>query len=703
MAAIQYINRDFTTFVEDLKNFAKTRFPDDFIYLNDASPDMMYLEMIAYLGSVIGDNTDKAFNESFISEAQARGSLIRAANDFNFTNYTKTPSTTQLKVTITVPFIIEDGLVKPDADLLPNVKSLQAISTSGIKFENLEDINFADPLNRVITPNFNSNNEIISFKVTKSCVVRSGVTKIQRLYVDSTNIKPFMAVTIADTDVTEVSGVIGVPGNQFQLLNDSLFDNLDYNYVQVDYLAQDKMFVELQDSVNQTSQIKQGDWVAIPKRFIIKKDINDLVTLYFGSSTTNFDVFESLIQSYINSDISLNSILNNNTLGEIPAIDSTLFIKYRTGGGSESNVQAGQITGIASKEFYPLQVAVDYTKLNNVRNSMTVNNDLPAVGGRDAMSIEEMRYTLPKVFASQNRVVTYEDVKGFIAKMPPKFGSPYKVSCEEIKPGIYSLDQIYSYLNAQLTAVGNNNVFYERKRIIDETLNTIASLGSNLAMLPAGSTNAITQTQLNSLLMDNNNISLWIGEKCRIYILGIDETGDLVTTYKDANGQWQYPNEILKENIRSWLLDKRVIGDWIDIVDGRICNLQLDFTIIADNNNKQETLAKCLQRLKDYFSISNWQLGQSIYMANIQAILQEIKGVVNVVDMKFYNIWGTDLRTGRVYADMEPGRYRNIDMSSNTYNSNRFAVNLTNNTVKGYADTIFEIKYPDLDITGRVL
>jgi len=700
---IQYINRDFTTFVEDLKNFAKTRFPEDFIYLNDASPDMMYLEMVAYMGTVLGDNLDKAFNESFISEAQARGSLIRAANDFNFTNYTKTPSTTQLKVSITVPFIIEDGLVKPDPDLLPNVKSLQATSTSGVSFENLTDINFADPQNRVITPNFNSNNEIISFKVTKSVVIRSGITKIQRIYIDSTNIKPFLPVTIADTDVTEVVGVIGVPGNQFQLLNDSLFDNLDYTYSQVDFLAQDKMFVELQDSINQTSQIKQGEWVAIPKRFIIKKDINDLVTLYFGSSTTNFDLFESLIQSYLNSDISLNSILNNNTLGEIPAIDSTLFIKYRTGGGIDSNVQAGQITNISSKEFYPQQVSVDYNKLSNVRNSMEIINELPAVGGRDALSIEEMRYTLPKVFAAQNRVVTYEDVKGFIAKMPPKFGSPYKVSCEEIKPGIYNLGNIYGYLTQQLMLVESNNVYYERRRIIDETLNTIASLGSNLAMIPAGSTNPITQTRLNDLLLDENNISLWIGEKCRIYILGIDEAGKLVTTYKDGNGIWQYPNELLKTNIKNWLLDKRIIGDWIDIVDGRVVNLQFDFTIIADNNNKQETLAKCLQRLKDYFAVANWQLGQSIYMANVQAILQEIKGVINVVDMKFYNQWGTDTRTGRKYADMEPGRYRNIDLNSNVYNANRFAVTLVNNTVKGYADTFFEIKYPDLDITGRVL
>lgn len=700
---IQYINRDFTTFVEDLKNFAKTRFPEDFIYLNDASPDMMYLEMVAYMGTVLGDNLDKSFNESFISEAQSRGSLIRAANDFNFTNYTKTPSATQLKVSITVPFIIEDGIVKPDPDLLPNVKSIQAISTSGVSFENIGDINFADPQNRIIVPNFNSNNEIISFKVTKSVVIRSGITKIQRIYIDSTNIKPFLPVTIADTDVTEVVGVIGVPGNQFQLLNDSLFDNLDYTYSQVDFLAQDKMFVELQDSINQTSQIKQGEWVAIPKRFIVKKDINDLVTLYFGSSTTNFDLFESLIQSYLNSDISLNSILNNNTLGEIPAIDSTLFIKYRTGGGTDSNVQAGQITNIASKEFYPQQVSVDYNKLSNVRNSMEIINELPAVGGRDALSIEEMRYTLPKVFAAQNRVVTYEDVKGFIAKMPPKFGAPYKVSCEAIKPGIYSLSDIYGYLAKQLMLVESNNIYYERRRIIDETLNTVASLGSNLAMIPVGSSNPISQTGLNNLLLDENNISLWIGEKCRIYILGIDEAGKLVTTYKDANGIWQYPNELLKTNIKNWLLDKRVIGDWIDIVDARVVNLQFDFTIIADNNNKQETLAKCLQRLKDYFSVANWQLGQSIYMANVQAILQEIKGVINVVDMKFYNIWGTDNRTGRKYADMEPGRYRHIDLSSNTYNANRFAVKLVNNTVKGYADTFFEIKFPDLDITGRVL
>lgn len=702
MAQNNYINRDFNTFVGDLKNFIKTRFPNDFNYFNDASSDMMFLEMCAYMGVVLGDNIDKAFNESFISEAQSRGSLIRGANDFSFNNFGKTSSQTQLKIRCNIPYIVENNLNKPDPTLFLNIKKGMIVSSSsGVKFETLEDINFADENNRQVIPNYNSNGELVDYTLIKSVVVRSGITKIQRLYIDSEKAQPFLNVTLSDNDVTEIVGVIGLQGNQYQVANESIFDNIDYKYYQVDFLAQDKVFIELEDDVNNPTQIKQGDWVTIPKRFIVKRDINNLVTLIFGSSTTNFDLFDDLIQNYT-TDVNLNQILNNTLLGEIPNVDTTLFIKYRTGGGLETNTQPYQITNINSKEFYPFQLAFDYDKLQKVKNSLEVYNELPALGGNEEMSNEELRYTLPKIYSAQERVVTYEDVRYYVSKLPNKFGRIYKLGVEEIKPNVLSLDYVRNDVKKYLDLIDNESLYYKRKQLIQELSIRLDSYQQLTSTINTNN-QIVTQQELNDIIITENEISLWLGEKTRLYIISQNESGKLVSAYKDSNNIWQYPQEILKTNIKNWLLDKRLIGDWFEIYDGRIVNLQCEFTVMVDRANKQEVLSNCLQRLKDYFNINNWQIGQPIYVANVETILQQIQGVTNVVDLKFYNIWGTNEINQRKYSDLEMGRYRNIIIPKNDYTSNRYEIDLYNNTILGYPDTLFEIKFPDSDLIGKVL
>ena len=87
---VNYFSRDFESFKTELINWAKTYFPDQFQYTNDASPDVMYFEACAYVGDVLSYYTDRNFNESFRTTAQARESLVRIANDFGYTQLGRT-------------------------------------------------------------------------------------------------------------------------------------------------------------------------------------------------------------------------------------------------------------------------------------------------------------------------------------------------------------------------------------------------------------------------------------------------------------------------------------------------------------------------------------------------------------------------------------------------------------------------------------
>jgi hypothetical protein len=206
------------------------------------------------------------------------------------------------------------------------------------------------------------------------------------------------------------------------------------------------------------------------------------------------------------------------------------------------------------------------------------------------------------------------------------------------------------------------------------------------------------------LITDPN---LWLGEKGLLYIIGRTEEGQLSTLQKNTDGILVSPSQILKENIKKYLIGKRVIGDWIDVVDGFIYNIQVEFTIFADSNNQQQTLIDCLQRLKTYFDIDNWQMGQPIYLTNIMTVLQEINGVINVADLKIYNMIGVgneskDPASGRIYQPQEIGLHPDVKLPSlNSYGS-KYEITNYNNIIKGYPESIFEIKYPESDIIGKI-
>jgi hypothetical protein len=104
----------------------------------------------------------------------------------------------------------------------------------------------------------------------------------------------------------------------------------------------------------------------------------------------------------------------------------TLFVKYRTGGGSNSNLGTGVLTSLGS---YQLRVAgprQDYNR--NVERSLIVNNPIPAIGGNDGLGIEQIRYLIKYNFSSQNRDVTLTDYLLQVYKMPGKFGSPFRAN-----------------------------------------------------------------------------------------------------------------------------------------------------------------------------------------------------------------------------------------------------------------------------------
>ena len=134
-----------------------------------------------------------------------------------------------------------------------------------------------------------------------------------------------------------------------------------------------------------------------------------------------------------------------------------------------------------------------------------------------------------------------------------------------------------------------------------------------------------------------------------------------------------------------------MMTDAVQLKDAWICNIGIDFAILTKRGfNKNEVLLKCIDKLKFYFSINKWQINQPIILADVASEIVAIEGVATVVNPS---------------NEQQLIVIRNKSGESDGYSNNLYdiAAATFNGVVYPAVDpTIFEVKYPDTDIQGRV-
>ena len=156
-----------------------------------------------------------------------------------------------------------------------------------------------------------------------------------------------------------------------------------------------------------------------------------------------------------------------------------------------------------------------------------------------------------------------------------------------------------------------------------------------------------------------------------LYLLGYDVNGNLTNL-----------NRAVKENLKTYMNEYRMLTDGININDGFIINIGVEFEVkIFQTYNKSEVVTKCISELKDFFNLDNWTFNQTINLSEIELLLANVEGVISVPVLKITNKCG-----GSGYS---PCAY-NIDSATK------------DKIVYPSLDpSIFELKYPDTDITGK--
>lgn len=153
----------------------------------------------------------------------------------------------------------------------------------------------------------------------------------------------------------------------------------------------------------------------------------------------------------------------------------------------------------------------------------------------------------------------------------------------------------------------------------------------------------------------------------------------------NADGQFTDPGPALLKNIQTYLGDYRMLTDTITLKPAYIINIKVNFDIIVrPNYAAREVISVCLATLKDFFSRDKWQINQPIVLSTIYTLLDQAAGVQTVQRVTITNIAGTS-------SGYSPYSY---DISAATLNGVIYP---------SLDPSIFEVKYPDVDIQGRVV
>ena len=461
---ISYATRDFAGLRQELVNLTKEYYPDLVKNTNDASIFSVLLDLNAAVADNLHFHIDRVWQETMLDFAQQRKSLFHIAKTYGIKIPGNRPSVALCDFSINVPVRGD----KEDERYLGILKAGAQVSGAGQIFETLEDIDFSNPFNskgepnRLKIPNFDTNNTLISYTITKRDAVVNGVTRIYRRVISDLDQKPFLKIYLPEQNVLGVTSVIHKEGTNFgSNPTSSEFESTTNKWYEVKSLIEDKIFQPDPTTASDKDNFKAGTYIQVKNKFITEFTPESYFSLTFGSGTV--DPLDNL-DDYMNGTMKVNlgTYLNNMSLGTIPKPNTTLFVRYRIGGGKDSNLGVDVITNVENVEF---NITGPLTSINSqVEQSLRVTNVTPAVGGSDQPTIEELRNMVAYNFSAQNRAVTLNDYKSLIESMPGAFGAPAKVNVMEednkIRVKLLSYDDNGNLTDTVSNTLKNNIINY---------------------------------------------------------------------------------------------------------------------------------------------------------------------------------------------------------------------------------------------------
>lgn len=609
---IKYLNRDFTTLRASLVDYARTYFPVTYNDFTPASPGMMFIEMSAYVGDVMSFYLDNQIQETYLQYARQTDNLYELGYMFGYRPKVTGVATVPVDFYQQVPAKLSGSVYIPDFDyslLISQNATIRSTSNTAVSFLVQDSVDFSisssqDPTEVTIYQAAGGNPVSYLLKKTKPAISATVNTVTFNF---STPVQ-FDTRTINNTNIIGILDIVDSDGNV---------------WYEVDYLGQDMVYNKVKNTnPNIPSNTPDSDagyilkLEAVQRRFTSRFIDSGSLQLQFGAGTAT-DTDETIVpnpnnvglglpfeQSKLTTAYSPTNFIFTNTYGIAPS-NTTLTVRYLTGGGVQANVPANDLitlSGTVNFQKYNL----DPSTANLYRGSVAVSNPAAASGGGSGDSIEDIRQNTLATYPTQLRAITPDDYEVRALSLPSNYGTVAKAYTEK----------------------------------------------TQLKNLAPGETPTTLDT----------------------YIL----------TY-DVNKKLTLASTTIKQNLSTYLSQYRMLGDSIRIKDAYVVNIGVDFSITIDPNyNSLDVLLQCTNTLVNYFNVDKWQINQPILLKELSLLLDKVDGVQTVKEVLITNLAGESLGYSNYAYDVRGATIDNVVYPS-------------------LDPMIFEVKYPNTDIKGRVV
>jgi hypothetical protein len=419
---IKYVAREFSDYRQELIEFAKNYFPDAYNDFSPTSPGMMFIEMAAYVGDILSFYQDTQLQETFLQYAKEPSNLYTMAYMMGYRPKVTNVSEVEVQITQNVGANPTTNTPNWDQAIVVNENAVLTANTTGnteFLIQNKIDFTYSsshDPTDIVISQI--SNGVPSEFLITKKAKAFSG--KVKTLTQTYTTAEKFSTITIED------SNIIGI----LEITDDSNDDVT--TWYEVPFLGQDSVFVEQANTGTDTDKAPNSILLQkVPKRFVTRFNSQGYLQIQFGAGTTGTDdntftpdptnVGIGTLQGItaIDKAYDPSNFIYTQTYGLAPS-NTTITIKYLVGGGISANIPANSLTGFDGTLTFPGDD-------NTYQSTLAFNNPLPARGGKDGDSVEEIRQNSLRSFAEQKRTITLQDYTVRALSLAPKFGTVAKV------------------------------------------------------------------------------------------------------------------------------------------------------------------------------------------------------------------------------------------------------------------------------------
>ena len=616
---VQYLNKDFDSLKAQLINFAQTYYPNTYNDFSEASPGMMLIEMASYVGDILSFYIDNQIQENFLQFAKQRKNLLAQAYVYGYQPKVTKAASVILSVYQIVPSTLTSGQYEPDFNYA-------LILEEGSRISSNLDSNVQFYINEKLDFSKSTINSETEISVYSTDIYQNPQFYLLKKKVKAT------AGTLTTTTFTfgnpeRYPTVDILDTNIIEIIN--VTDSNNNKWYEVPYLAQDTIFEPIANITQNNPDLSQyNDTVPyllklkkVPRRFITRFKTNNQLQLQFGPG----------ISSGADEEIIPNS--DNIGLGLPYGVD-----KMRTA-FDPSNFLYTQTYGLAPSNT---TLTVTYLKgggasSNVPANSLTINSDISVSFNR-----ANLDNTLSTAVLNSLAFNNEEAASG---------GGDGDTN-EQIR------QNTLSSFPTQLRTVTK-----------DDYIVRTLSLPSKYGLISKAYVNQDISIQTNfpNDLIANQNLN-----SISLYILSKDNNNNLTT-----------PNLALKQNLKTYLSQYRMITDAINIKDAFIINIGVNFEIIVrPNYNNKLTLNNCLTSLQNYFNIDKWQINQPIILPEIYSLLDQIEGVQTVQKVEIINKAGINVNYSPYSYDIKGATINNVIYPS-------------------LDPSIFEVKFPTNDIQGR--